>query len=138
MAVSFPRFSWRLWAPGKGKGKEKEPSLELGYGLRDHNKKNKKKKMGNWLKSSREEKEFEFVVVSDSDSESSEISIGWIEPHGPGFRGESDGGFAVLVPCYSPGSKELSGGSTSAVFRAITGNFPTEFSSGMNISLDRY
>ncbi|CAH8320449.1 unnamed protein product [Eruca vesicaria subsp. sativa] len=34
-----------------------------------------------------------------------EWSIGWVEPHGPGFKSEDDtgsggGGFVVLVPCY--------------------------------------
>ncbi|KAL8172014.1 hypothetical protein V2J09_023818 [Rumex salicifolius] len=43
--------------------------------------------------------------ISDSDSDASDWSIGWSEPHAPGFQsnGENDGGFGVLVQCY--GSK---------------------------------
>lgn len=42
--------------------------------------------------------------VSDSESDGSDWSIGWLEPHGPGFQtdddSETDDSFAVLVPCY--------------------------------------
>lgn len=43
--------------------------------------------------------------ISDSDSDASDWSVGWSEPHPPGFlqsddEDENDGGFSVLVPCY--------------------------------------
>ncbi|XP_057442449.1 uncharacterized protein LOC130734141 [Lotus japonicus] len=40
--------------------------------------------------------------VSGSESDDSDWSIGWLEPHGPGFPSddETDNSFAVLVPCY--------------------------------------
>ncbi|PNY16638.1 hypothetical protein L195_g013363, partial [Trifolium pratense] len=40
--------------------------------------------------------------VSGSESDDSDWSIGWMEPHGPGFPSddETDNSFAVLVPCY--------------------------------------
>ncbi|KAK8511633.1 hypothetical protein V6N13_024260 [Hibiscus sabdariffa] len=48
-------------------------------------------------------------LLSGYESDGQEWSIGWEEPHGPGFQvdGDDDGGFAVLVPCYKPGCKQL-------------------------------
>ncbi|XP_062192307.1 uncharacterized protein LOC133895806 [Phragmites australis] len=38
----------------------------------------------------------------ESDSDCSDWSIGWLEPHAPELQndGDSEGSFAVLVPCY--------------------------------------
>uniref|UniRef100_A0A803PDW8 Uncharacterized protein n=1 Tax=Cannabis sativa TaxID=3483 RepID=A0A803PDW8_CANSA len=157
MAVSFTRFSW--WCL-RGKDK-KEPtpngtslnsSFELGFGLREPETvqypsvRGKKVASSNgkvkpkWL--SREERsverECDFVMVpSDGDSlsglesDGSDLSIGWMEPHGPGFQSEeedeSDNGFAVLVPCYNPGYRELVEDSDNAFLSAIK-NLPIEFS----------
>lgn len=42
--------------------------------------------------------------VSGSESDDSDWSIGWLEPHGPGFQSDDfDNSFAVLVPCYGRG-----------------------------------
>ncbi|KAG9137435.1 hypothetical protein Leryth_020638 [Lithospermum erythrorhizon] len=40
--------------------------------------------------------------VSGSESDDSDYSVGWLEPHGPGFQSdeELEDSFAVIVPCY--------------------------------------
>ncbi|XP_038719954.1 uncharacterized protein LOC120012583 [Tripterygium wilfordii] len=70
------------------------------------------------------------VYLSGSESEGPDWSIGWVEPHGPNFRSddEIDDGFAVLVPCYRPGCKELVEASTGQLLSAIN-NLPKESSS---------
>ncbi|KAG6702686.1 hypothetical protein I3842_07G047800 [Carya illinoinensis] len=152
MAVSFTRFSWRLWS-----GKEKEPvsngsslnsSFEWGFGLREpetvkfpsvkgtkitapHRKVKRK-----WQsrEQRRIDREFDAEVVpsdgvclSGSESDDPDWSIGWFEPHGPGF--ESDDGLAVLVPSYKPGCKKVMEGSNNHLFSAIK-NLSHEFSPG--------
>ncbi|XP_047073316.1 uncharacterized protein LOC124682730 [Lolium rigidum] len=49
--------------------------------------------------------------LSDSDSDGSEWSIGWLEPQAPDMQsdGDSEGSFAVLVPCYRRGRVEQPG-----------------------------
>lgn len=58
------------------------------------------------------DKEYDIVLVpsdggcmSGSESDDSDWSIGWLEPHAPDFQceGETEGSFAVLVPCYGRG-----------------------------------
>uniref|UniRef100_A0A0E0AVA9 Uncharacterized protein n=1 Tax=Oryza glumipatula TaxID=40148 RepID=A0A0E0AVA9_9ORYZ len=46
---------------------------------------------------------------SDSGSDDSDWSIGWLEPQGPELHsdGDSDGSFAVLVPCYRHGRRRV-------------------------------
>ncbi|KQJ98266.1 uncharacterized protein LOC100841052 [Brachypodium distachyon] len=46
--------------------------------------------------------------LSDSDSDNSDWSIGWLEPQAPEMQsdGDSEGSFAVLVPCYRHGRVE--------------------------------
>ncbi|KAL6661463.1 hypothetical protein ACP70R_000847 [Stipagrostis hirtigluma subsp. patula] len=67
--------------------------------------------------------------LSDSDSDGSDWSIGWLEPHAAELQsdGDSEGSFAVLVPCYRrsrveragrpngrlPGPGDVAGGSVS-------------------------
>ncbi|KAF7830017.1 hypothetical protein G2W53_012350 [Senna tora] len=45
---------------------------------------------------------FDGGCVSGFESDDSDWSIGWLEPHGPGFPcdDKTDDSFAVLVPCY--------------------------------------
>jgi hypothetical protein len=65
-----------------------------------------------------------------------------LEPLGSDFESndnddEDDSGdhsFAVLVPCYSPGCKEVDG-SNNVLLNAIK-NLPNEFSSGMSFYND--
>ncbi|KAG7968085.1 hypothetical protein I3843_08G134100 [Carya illinoinensis] len=157
MAVSFPRFSWRLWA-----GKEKEPvsngsslnsSFEWGFGTRETETvkfpsvkgtkiaSSQRKVKRKWQ--SREERKIdrEFdaelvpsdgVCLSGSESDDPDWSIGWFEPHGPDF--ESDDGLAVLVPSYRPGCKKVMEGSNNHLFSAIK-NLSNEFSPGKSYYL---
>ncbi|XP_062196216.1 uncharacterized protein LOC133899253 [Phragmites australis] len=60
------------------------------------------------------DREHDMVIVpsvGDSDSDGSDWSIGWLEPHAPELRsdGDSEGSFAVLVPCYRRGRAERPG-----------------------------
>ncbi|KAF0899165.1 hypothetical protein E2562_013384 [Oryza meyeriana var. granulata] len=45
--------------------------------------------------------------LSDTGSDDSDWSIGWLEPQGPELHsdGDSEGSFAVLVPCYRHGRR---------------------------------
>ncbi|KAL9461105.1 hypothetical protein AB3S75_004157 [Citrus x aurantiifolia] len=159
MAVSLTRFSWWLW----NSNKEKEPvssgsinsssSNERAFGdtvtfpstrIASTPRKVKKK----WQ--SREErkkmdKEYDVVLVpsdgglcsSGSESDDSDWSIGWLEPHGADFQtdDESDNSFAVLVPCYRPGCKELEEASNIQLLNAIK-NLPHELLPGYGILID--
>lgn len=152
MAVSFPGFPWWFW---KGGNKEKQPvsngsslnslnsssSSDWGLGLKESDtvkfqtKISSAKGKGKWQGS---DKECDVVVVpsdgmhlSSYESDGPEWSIGWEEPHSPGFLAdvEDDGGFAVLVPCYRPGCKELVDRTNNQLLSAIE-NLPNGFSSG--------
>lgn len=130
MSLAFPNLSWWLWS-----GKRKKGKLHNGSSLNSSGESNVLELDvlkfpvaggGNVASDSRRvrrkwrsqeqgkiDKEYDVVLVpSDggcfSDSESaddSDWSIGWSEPHAPGFLSEDeiDGGFGVLVPCYGRG-----------------------------------
>ncbi|XVF15297.1 hypothetical protein REPUB_Repub09cG0138900 [Reevesia pubescens] len=164
MAVSFPGFPWWFWGGGS---KEKQPisngsslnslnsSSDWGLGLREsetvkfQTKIAPTKGTGNWQSSEERrvaEKECDVVVVpsdglhlSGYESDGPEWSIGWEEPHGPGFQSdvEDDGGFAVLVPCYRPGCKELVEGPNNQLLSAIQ-NLPNGFSSEGSNSVQQW
>ncbi|KAE9613335.1 hypothetical protein Lal_00027750 [Lupinus albus] len=70
-----------------------------------------------------------FLSGAESDDDS-DWSIGWLEPHGSDFQSddESDNSFAVLVPCYRTGCKEVEG-SNNELLSAIK-NLPNELSHG--------
>jgi hypothetical protein len=80
------------------------------------------------------DKEYNAVLVSsygDSTSESgsdgSDWSIGWLEPHGPGFElgiHQKDSSFAVLVPCYKSGTIQQEASSLNR-FSGVHGNART-------------
>ncbi|XP_074309429.1 uncharacterized protein LOC141643928 [Silene latifolia] len=147
MSGKFPNLSWWLWS-----GKKKDGKLQNKSSLNSSAKSNEREldllnydvgggKLGSSSKRvsrkrpSREagniDKEHDSVVVpsdgggysSDSESDSSDWSIGWSEPHAPGFLSEDemDGGFGVLVRCYGrtceekPDSNKNSLGSISRV-----------------------
>ncbi|KAF7809391.1 uncharacterized protein G2W53_036134 [Senna tora] len=145
MAVSLTRFSWWLWG-----NKEKEPvsntstlnsSSEWGFSLKERETlkfplvKGKKiaashgKVKRKWQ--SREQRRIDNGggCLSGSESDDSDWSIGWLEPHGSEFQSddESDNSFAVLVPCYRPGCKEVE--SSNNEFLSAIKNLPDEFSS---------
>lgn len=112
MAVSFPRLP-RWLCGGNTKDREKKESITKGSSssLSPSLKKTtktgsssssvKKTKRG-WIGrgGSGDEEKMGNVVFPEPDDP--EWSIGWVEPHGPGFKTEDDdcGGFVVLVPCY--------------------------------------
>ncbi|XWS45019.1 hypothetical protein CRYUN_Cryun15aG0100000 [Craigia yunnanensis] len=151
MAIYFPGFPWWFW---RGGSKDKQPvsngsslNSDWGLGLREPETvkfqtkiapaKGKGKCQGSEERM-KVDKECDVVVVpsdgvhlSGYESDGPEWSIGWEEPHGPGFQGddEDDGGFAVLVPCYRPGCKELVEGPNNRLLSAIK-NLPNGFSSG--------
>ncbi|KAF5206608.1 hypothetical protein FRX31_003812 [Thalictrum thalictroides] len=61
-----------------------------------------------------------------SESDNSDWSIGWMEPHAPGFQTNDgmDSSFAVLVPCYGHSSKDQFSGAIvdfTAVYSAESG-----------------
>ena len=88
----------------------------------------------------RVDREFEDVVLvpsdgcggclSGSESDDSDWSIGWLEPLGSDFQSDDDDddSFAVLVPCYRPGCKEVEG--LNNVYLSAIENLSSEFSSG--------
>ncbi|KAI4339769.1 hypothetical protein MLD38_024676 [Melastoma candidum] len=124
MAIAFTHLAWWL-----SSGKSKEPRIPSGSKLNpssdstwetdtlkfplSRNKavtssRNIKRKWRN-REERKIDKEHDIVLVpsdggciSGSESDDSDWSIGWLEPHGPGFQSddESDDSFAVLVPCY--------------------------------------
>uniref|UniRef100_A0A1J3JTI3 Uncharacterized protein n=1 Tax=Noccaea caerulescens TaxID=107243 RepID=A0A1J3JTI3_NOCCA len=111
MAVSFPRLP-RWLCGGNTKEREKKESMAKGSSslspsLRKSKAASSVKKTkrggGGWIGrgggSGGEEEKMGNVVFPEPDDP--EWSIGWVEPHGPGFKSEDDsGGFVVLVPCY--------------------------------------
>ncbi|KAF5180506.1 Ribosomal rna small subunit methyltransferase a [Thalictrum thalictroides] len=148
MAVAFTRLSWWLWGgkehePSVASGSSLNNSIsDLGLGLREQDtvkfasvKRGKmqsttKKSKRKW--SSREERridrEYDVVLVpsdggclSGSESDDSDWSIGWMEPHAPDFQSddETESSFAVLVPCYGRGRKEIVENSNNRLFGVI-------------------
>ncbi|OMO50765.1 hypothetical protein CCACVL1_30268 [Corchorus capsularis] len=67
--------------------------------------------------------------VSGSESDGSDYSIGWLEPHGPGFHSDddSDNSFAVLVPCYGHSQHNMVEDSKNKILGAIV-NIPDNYS----------
>ena len=156
MAVSFPRISWWMWG-GKDKepvsnGSSLNSTPDWGLGLREHDTvkfpsvkradvtSSSRKVKRKWQ--SREERridrEYDVVLVpsdgvclSGSESDDSDWSIGWLEPHAPDFLSddETDRTFAVLVPCYRHGCKELVEDPNDHLLSAIK-NLRNEYSAG--------
>lgn len=71
------------------------------------------------------------VCVSGSESEDSDWSIGWLEPHGPGFQSDddADNSFAVLVPCYGRDIEEMVENTKDNIFGTV-GIIPDVYSAG--------
>ncbi|KAK4770490.1 hypothetical protein SAY87_031022 [Trapa incisa] len=59
--------------------------------------------------------------ISGSESDDSDWSVGWLEPHGPGFQSndELDDSFAVLVPCYGRVRDDLVEDSRSKLLKLV-------------------
>ncbi|KAL0721526.1 hypothetical protein Bca4012_036125 [Brassica carinata] len=101
MAVSFPRLPrWLCGGKKESKGSSSS-SLKKTTKIGSSSSTVKKIKRG-WIgRGGGEEEKIGNVVFPQPDDP--EWSIGWVEPHGPGFKSEDDtggGGFVVLVPCY--------------------------------------
>ncbi|CAH9070178.1 unnamed protein product [Cuscuta epithymum] len=121
MDVAFSRLSWWLWG-GKEKGSVAKGSSvnslpDFGAGKPENvmfwpvRGPDAQRKNWNRREERRIDKEYDVLVPSDDvslsgyESDESDWSVGWLEPHAPGFRSheeeeEEDSGFAVLVPCY--------------------------------------
>ncbi|XP_022741479.1 uncharacterized protein LOC111293041 [Durio zibethinus] len=161
MAFYYHGFPW--WFRGGG-SKEKQPvsngsslnslnssSSDWGLGLRESEPVKFQTKIaptkgeGKWQGCEERgvvDKECDIVVVpSDGvylsvfEPEGPEWSIGWEEPHGPGFQ--DDGGFAVLVPSYRLGCRELVEGPNNQLLSAMK-NLPNGFSSEGSNSVQQW
>ncbi|KAG2316894.1 hypothetical protein Bca52824_020016 [Brassica carinata] len=112
MAVSFPRLP--RWLCGGG-GNAKKESKGSPPSLKKTTKRLRKDGLGE-----EEEEKMGNVVFPEPDDP--EWSIGWVEPHGPGFKSEDDtgGGFVVLVPCY----KKVMGGSGNQILNGFFSTAP--------------
>ncbi|XP_058772249.1 uncharacterized protein LOC131646121 [Vicia villosa] len=159
MAVSLSRLSWWLWGGSKEKKHvvDDNSSSEWSFSLKESESlkfpsvkgtdKRKVKKKWRSREEKRVDRECDVVLVSSdggggclsgSESDDSDWSIGWLEPHGSDFQSddESDSSFAVLVPCYKPGCKEVEG-SNNHLLTAIK-NLPNEFSSAGNNYMEQW
>ncbi|KAF6176417.1 hypothetical protein GIB67_039556 [Kingdonia uniflora] len=129
-------------------------STELGMGLRDHDTvkfpsvkgakmrpsaSGRPKRKWNSREERRIDREYDVVLVpsdggcmSGSESDDSDWSIGWMEPHAPDFQSddERESSFAVLVPCYGRGRKELVDDTKNQLFGAI-GDLTNGYSAGI-------
>ncbi|GMI64893.1 hypothetical protein HRI_000158600 [Hibiscus trionum] len=153
MALAFTHHSWWLWS-----GKHQEPRTANGLSLssspdsglwESDNLKFPRIKRANMTSSprrvkrkwhSREERkidrEYDVVLVpsdggcvSGSESDGSDYSIGWLEPHGPGFQSDDDldNSFAVLVPCYGHNQDNVVADSKNNILGGIV-KFPDSYS----------
>lgn len=144
MAVAFTHLSWWLWS-----GKHQEPrvsggslnsppdaemrepdtsKLPMTNGKNMASTSRRVKKKAPSFKENKAVREYDVVIVpsdggcfSGSESDDSDWSIGWLEPHGPGFDSdnESDDSFAVLVPCYGRGRREMKGSRKDKLLNAV-------------------
>ncbi|KAL3838656.1 hypothetical protein ACJIZ3_023247 [Penstemon smallii] len=105
------------------------------------NRKAKRKWKSREERSRRIDKEYDVVLVpsdgvclSGSESDDSDWSVGWMEPHAPGFQSddETDNSFAVLVPCYKHDCKnlEVKEEVPNIQFFGAVKNFPNDYSTG--------
>lgn len=145
MALAFTQLSWWLRS-----GKHQEPTISNGSTLmsspesgswESDNLKFPLVRSNNMASTSRRvkrkwqsreqrkiDKEYDVVLVpsdggcvSGSESDDSDYSIGWLEPHGPGFQSDDDAddSFAVLVPCYGYAQDDMIRDTTTNILGAI-------------------
>ncbi|XP_041021901.1 uncharacterized protein LOC121263153 [Juglans microcarpa x Juglans regia] len=154
MAVAFSNLSWWLWS-----GKRPEPRISNGSSINSSSDssvwesdalKFRLAKRANIASTSRRmkrkwhsreerkiDREYDVVLVpsdggcvSGSESDDSDWSIGWLEPHGPGFQSDDDpdDSFAVLVPSYGHGYNDLVGGNSKKnILSTTTGNILDQY-----------
>ncbi|CAI0406042.1 unnamed protein product [Linum tenue] len=161
MAVAFTNLSQWLWS-----GKSREPKisnapslrqdpdllesdslrfpLAKGRGMASSSRRVKRK--WNNREERRIDREYDVVLVpsdggcvSSSESDDSDYSIGWLEPHGPGFQSDedTDNNFAVLVPCYGHAKGNEFQDSMQTTIGAIV-NIPDGFSQGSNKYIEQW
>ncbi|XP_055810427.1 uncharacterized protein LOC129880387 isoform X2 [Solanum dulcamara] len=157
MALAFTPLSWWLWS-----GKHQEPKILTGTSVnsspdsslleldtlkltldRRRNIASSSRKVKRKWESREERKidrEYDIVLVpsdggcvSGTESDDSDWSVGWLEPHGPGFRSDDDidDSFAVLVPCYGRGRTNLEDNAQDKFMQTI-GNFRDIHASALN------
>ncbi|KDP41484.1 hypothetical protein JCGZ_15891 [Jatropha curcas] len=145
MAVAFTNLSWWLWS-----GKHQEPQISsasslnarpdvdswdsdtlkfpLVHGANVASSSRRVKRKWHSREERKIDREYDVVLVpsdggcvSGSESDDSDYSIGWLEPHGPGFQSddETDNSFAVLVPCYGRAQDKAFENSKNKIFGAI-------------------
>nr|GMD54688.1 Amelogenin, X like [Ipomoea batatas] len=163
MAVSLSRLTWWWWG---GKDKEPAPSgssvQDWGFGFREKGDSLKfnpvrgpgpnvtsptrkvKRKWKSREERRRIDKEYDMVLVpsdgaclTGSESDDSDWSIGWLEPHAPGFQSddEAEDSFGVLVPCYRNGCKALEVEEESSNrFSSAIKSLPIQYSTGTDVS----
>ncbi|KAF3637336.1 putative pentatricopeptide repeat-containing protein, chloroplastic-like [Capsicum annuum] len=143
MALAFTPLSWWLWS-----GKHQEPKISKGTSVnsspdsglleldilkltldRRRNMASSSRKVKR--KERKIDREYDIVLVpsdggcvSGSESDDSDWSVGWLEPHGPGFQSDDDrdDSFAVLVPCYGRGRANVEDNAQDKFMHTI-GNF---------------
>ncbi|OIW16559.1 hypothetical protein TanjilG_17732 [Lupinus angustifolius] len=163
MAVAFTNLSWWLWS-----GKHQDSGIPNGSSINSSADPNvwesdilrfplvmqqnigssSRRVKRKWH--SREERkvdrEYDVVLVpsdggcvSGSESDDSDWSIGWLEPHGPGFPSddETDNSFAVLVPCYGKDYGRMVDDPRRNLPNGA-GNFPDSYSDGKSTSINIY
>ncbi|KAK4354750.1 hypothetical protein RND71_026944 [Anisodus tanguticus] len=150
MALAYTPLSWWLWS-----GKHEEPKISKGTSVnsspdsleldtlklsldRRRNMASSSRKVKRKWESREERKidrEYDIVLVpsdggcvTGSESDDSDWSVGWLEPHGPGFQSDDDS-FAVLVPCYGRGRANLEDNAQDNFMHTI-GNFRDIHASG--------
>jgi hypothetical protein len=160
MSVAFTNLSWWLWS-----GKHQEPRISKGSSINSSTDLNmlesevmrfplvqtnigsssrKVKRKWNSREERKVDREYDVVLVpsdggcvSGSESDDSDWSIGWMEPHGPGFPSddETDNSFAVLVPCYGRDfGGRIEEGTKNNLLNGV-GNFLDSYSDGKFIYL---
>ncbi|KAJ7958915.1 Ribosomal RNA small subunit methyltransferase A [Quillaja saponaria] len=150
MAVALTNLSWWLWS-----GKHQEPKISNGSSINpsadssiwesdalrfplvkgaDTTSSRRVKRKWHSREERKIDREYDVVLVpsdggcvSGSESDDSDWSIGWLEPHGPGFPSddETDNSFAVLVPCYGHGYGGMVEDAKNIIFSNV-GNFTDE------------
>lgn len=161
MSLAFTNLSWWLWS-----GKHQEPTrIPNGSSINSSTDLNmwesevmrfplvqanmgsssrRVKRKWNSREERKVDREYDVVLVpsdggcvSGSESDGSDWSIGWCEPHGPGFPSdddETDNSFAVLVPCYGRDYGRVEEGTKNNLLNGV-GNFLDNYSDGKFIYL---
>lgn len=166
MAVSFTHLSWWLWSgkhqePRISNGSSLNSSspesamwesdalkfpLVRRANVASASSRRVKRKWHSREERKKIDREYDLVLVpsdggcvSGSESDDSDWSVGWLEPHGPEFQSDddTDGSFAVLVPCYGRGLEEMVDNSKNIFFGTV-GIIPDGYSAGKLLNLSYF